>query len=161
MTATVTRLAQHALPGVDRNLPTVAVLVDDDTWDVALDVTGQINLVEFFDAITHDPTLRDAMRRLLYNKVNASVRADALNEFHDNPTIRKALTLTLSPGDAEALGILLNDASREPFPRCEWQESGSGCNNFITDKGELCPEHTEREAELRHLDTYDTGPWSG
>lgn len=161
MTATVSQLVQSSLPGVDDpTLPSVAVVVDDDTWDVALDVTGQVDLTEFFDAIAASPVLREAMRRLLWNRKNPSIRRDALAEFTSSPAIRKALTVALAPGRAEALGILLDDASREPFPRCEWQESGSGCNRFVTDKGELCPEHVEREAELRALDAYETGPWS-
>lgn len=153
MTATVSAI-QAALPvQVDDQLPAVRTVVEDDTWDVELDVSRQVDLVAFFDAIADNFALKEASRRLMFNHKNASIRRDALAELLGDSAIRATLTVTLDGGQAEALGILLDDASREPFPRCQWYESGGGCNNFIIDKHpDYCPMHQSIEAERRAVD---------
>lgn len=145
---------QGSLPvEVDDNLPTVRVMVEDDAWDVKLEVTRQVDLPALFDAIAQNFVLKESMRRLMFNQKNPSIRREALANLLQDAAIRAALTITVSPGQAETLGIALDDASREPFPRCEWYEGGGGCNSFITDKHpDYCPEHQLVDAERRALD---------
>lgn len=161
MTATLHSI-QPSLPvQVDDNLPPVRVVVEDDTWDVEMDVTGQVDLVAFFGAIAEKLILKEAMRRLMFNHKNPSIRRDALAELLGDKAIRAALTVTVSPGQAETLGIALDDASREPFPRCQNQDRGGGCSYFVTDKNddELCAMHLTEQAERRALDGGGPTPW--
>lgn len=155
MTATVSAI-QAALPvQVDDNLPAVRTVVEDDTWDVELDVSRQVDLVAFFDAIADSFANKEASRRLMFNHKNPSIRRDALAELLGDKAIRAALTVTLDGGQAESLGILLDDASREPFPRCEHQAfGGRGCNIFVTDgnDAQLCPQHLTEHMEGIALD---------
>lgn len=160
MTATVSAI-QAALPvQVDDQLPAVRTVVEDDTWDVELDVSRQVDLVAFFDAIADSFANKEASRRLMFNHKNPSIRRDALAELLGDKAIRAALTVTLDGGQAESLGILLDDASREPFERCAFYDLGAGCNNFVADKfTEFCGMHAAQLSEERHLDGGGPTPW--
>lgn len=161
MTATVSTIQPSLpVPVDDPALPHVATVVEDDTWDVTLDVTDQVDLVAFFAVIAEKLVLKESMRRLMFNHKNPSIRREALANLLQDGEVRAALTVTLDGGQAEALGILLDDASREPFPRCQWYEGGGGCNYFVVDKNEdeFCPMHVMEHLEARGRDGGYT-PW--
>lgn len=132
MTATILR----ALPGLDgaihANLPPVERVIDDDTWNATLDVSGHVNLALFFQTIgrPENAHLREAVRIITHNTTQLDLQASCVRELLANTSIRHALTLTLGPSQAEDLGAKLDDASREP-DRCG--NPNGECNNFLQD----------------------------
>lgn len=124
----------RALPGMDgaihATLPVVDRDIDDNAWNVTLDVAGHVNLIALFQAIADNPALRDATRILMHNRANLDLQLWAVRELLDVDDVRKALTITLGPSQAEDLAEALAEVVKEP-ERCQ---AGEGdCSNYVVD----------------------------
>lgn len=152
----------RALPGINAainaDLPKVGQAVENDDFNVTLDVSAQVDLPGLFRAIAKDWHLRDGLRILQHNTANLDLQLSVVRDFLKVPAIRQALTITLGPSQAEDLSGALDDASREPL-RCEHWDGR--CNNLVeADPNGHNEVHGRRLCPVHLADVEEHGvPW--
>lgn len=131
MTATT---YQRALPGTDGALhadaPAVEAAIDGETFNVTLDVAGQVDLETLAKTIHADAHARWCWMVLARNSSTVALRIRAANDLRAIPAVRAALTVTLGPSQADELANELDVKSTEPA-RC-----ARGCGNYAVTREE-------------------------
>jgi hypothetical protein len=136
MTATVSTL--RPVPGSDGAIhaepPTAQRAITGESWNVTLDVTGQVDLQKLARTIAADENLREAWRVLSHNRSDTAagrdLRLSAANQIRRADTAQQAFTLTLGPTQAEDLAERLGELALEP-QRCE--SFDGTCNVILTE----------------------------
>lgn len=148
---TVVDFAPRPKPGTDRaraeEAPIVDRYIDEREFNVTLEVTRQVDIEAIAKAVHRDAHLRWCWMTLARNTSESGARDVALKDLLANQPIRDALTVTLIGGDAERLGIALEDACTTP-PGC------ARCPNYAITREydqDVCGQHVEPDG----FDVYE------
>lgn len=115
--------------------PTVEQCLDGDRYVVTLSLADQPDVLTLLArAVGRDAHVAHAWRTLMYTARSTGdpVRTTALADLLADQNVRDALTITLTPGDADDLADQLDRASCEP----EWCANCDNC--WATRSDHLC-----------------------